>query len=303
MALPLLVAKERWIGEDAWDALAKRYRIEILDGEIRPALVAGGYDAAAIWTFRERIDAELLDALPSLRAVANYGVGTDTIDRAELERRGIPLILPTGTNAEAVADHTFALLLAARRRVVELDALVRAGGWDEPMAHDLHGSTLGIVGLGATGRAVARRAAAFGLRVLYSAPRRAPQEVERALGAEHVPLGELLARSDAVTLHCPLTPETEGLIGSRELAAMQPHAVLVNAARGRVCDEAALIEALEQGRIAGAGLDVFADEPRVPERLRALRNAVLAPHAADATFETRTRMTRACADGLLAALD
>jgi glyoxylate reductase len=290
---PRLLCRERYPGP-AFADLERRLRVEIAHGPV--AALGPDPDVAAVWTVREDVDDRFCDAFPGLRAVAVYGVGIDRIDVECLRRRGIELVVPRGANADAVANHTFALLLAIRNRIVERHDIVRSGGWEtaafrEPVGEDVHGSTLGIVGFGAIGRAVARRAEAFGMRVLH-----------HSRSSATAGLDELLAASDAVTLHCPLLPETRGLLDRRRLGLMRPSAVLVNTSRGAVVDEAALIEALESGGIAGAGLDVFADEPHVPERLRALPNVVLTPHVADVTTGTTARMTRACVDGLLAAL-
>lgn len=293
-ARPRVLCRDRYPGP-AFADLERRLRVEVVGG---PVAGRGGPDpdVAAVWTVRETVDDAFCDLFPGLRAVAVYGVGIDRIDAGCLRRRGIALVTPRGANAEAVANHTMALLLAVRLRLLERDAIVRSGGWEapgfrEPVGEDVHGSTLGIVGYGAIGRAVARRAEAFGMRVLH-----------HSRSSATAGLDELLAASDAVTLHCPLTPETRGLIDRRRIGLMRPSAVLVNAARGAVVDQEALVDALESGAIAGAGLDVFADEPRVPDRLRALPQVVLTPHVADVTTGTAAAMTRACVDGLLAAL-
>ena len=297
MALPLLLVRRSYPGLDL-QRLGASYDVRIVDEPLVPLLLAGA-DPVAIWTFREPIDRAVLGCAPSLRVVASYGAGTDTIDRNALDERGIALVTAAGANAEAVADHVFALLLAVRHRIVEGDATVRSGGWDDRteaslLGGDVHGTTIGIVGLGAIGSAVARRARGFGMRVLATPRGRAETGVER------LPLEELLPLADALTLHCPLTDATRGLIGARELALLRPGAVLVNTARGAVVDEAALVAALVEGRLAGAGLDVFAREPHVPATLRALSNVVLTPHVADATVGAQRAMTRACVEGLLA---
>lgn len=292
-ARPRVLCRDRYPGR-AFADLERLLRVEVVGGPV--AARGPDPDVAAVWTVRETVDDAFCDLFPGLRAVAVYGVGTDRIDAAGLRRRGIALVTPRGANAEAVANHTMALLLAVRLRLLERDAIVRSGGWEapgfrEPVGEDVHGSTLGIVGYGAIGQAVARRAEAFGMRVIH-----------HSRSSATAGLDELLAASDAVTLHCPLTPETRGLIDRRRIGLMRPSAVLVNAARGAVVDQEALVDALESGAIAGAGLDVFADEPRVPDRLRALPQVVLTPHVADVTTGTSAAMTRACVDGLLAAL-
>ena len=292
-ARPRLLSRDRYPGP-AFADLERRLRVDVVGGPV--AARGPDADVAAVWTVRETVDDAFCDLFPGLRAVAVYGVGIDRIDADCLRRREIVLVTPRGANAEAVANHTMALLLAVRLRLIERDAIVRSGRWEaagfrEPVGEDVHGSTLGIVGYGAIGQAVGRRAEAFGMRVL-----------RHSRSSATAGLDELLAASDAVTLHCPLTPETRGLIDRRRIGLMRPSAVLVNAARGAVVDEEALIDALESGALAGAGLDVFPDEPRVPARLRALRQVVLTPHVADVTTGTSAAMTRACVDGLLAVL-
>jgi glyoxylate reductase len=239
-----------------------------------------------------------LDLFPSLRLIANFGVGYDRIDVAAAAEHGVAVANTPGVLDAATADLAFALILAARRRVVEGDRLVRAGEWrgswaDSFLGEELTGSTLGIVGLGRIGSAVARRARGFDLRVLYTRRLRA----EGDLG-EFRELDELLAESDLVSIHAPLTPETEGLIDARRLALLRDGAVFVNTARGEIVDEPALVTELVSGRIS-AGLDVFAHEPEVPAELLELPNVVLTPHIGSATRQTREAMTRLVVDNLL----
>ena len=240
-----------------------------------------------------------LDLLPGLRLVANFSVGYDRIALEELTRRGIAVTNTPGVLSAATADLTFALILATRRRVVEGDALVRAGEWRAEwangiVAEELSGSTLGIVGLGRIGQAVARRAQGFELRVLYTQRTR----VDTVLG-DYRELDELLADSDVVTIHAPLTAETRGLIDARCLAHLPDGACFVNTARGEIVDEAALVAELVSGRLR-AGLDVFAHEPAVPAELLPLPNVVLTPHLGSATRQTREAMTRIVVDNILA---
>jgi glyoxylate reductase len=236
-----------------------------------------------------------LDLLPDLRLVANYGVGYDTVDVAACRERGIAVTNTPGVLDAAVADLTLALILACRRHLVESDRFVRERRWREGWARpellgrDLAGSTLGLVGMGRIGTEVARRAEAFGMRVVHH--RR----------SDGLALEELLAKADVVSLHVPLTPETRGLISRARLARLQDGATLINTARGAIVDEDALVDELVSGRIS-AGLDVFANEPSVPERLLGLPNVVLAPHIASATVETRAAMTRVLVDNVLAFL-
>jgi glyoxylate reductase len=238
---------------------------------------------------------EELELLPDLRLVANYGVGYDRVDVAACRDRGIAVTNTPGVLDAAVADLTLALILACRRHLVASDRFVREGrwqrGWARPelLGRDLAGSTLGLVGRGRIGSEVARRAEAFGMRVVHH--RR----------SDGLPLDELLGGADVVSLHVPLTPETDGLISRERLALLRDGAALVNTARGAIVDEDALVDELVSGRIS-AGLDVFAEEPRVPERLLDLPNVVLTPHIASATVETREAMTRVLVDNALAFL-
>ncbi|HEY3577191.1 MAG TPA: D-glycerate dehydrogenase [Gaiellaceae bacterium] len=236
-----------------------------------------------------------LDLLPDLRLVANYGVGYDRVDVVACRERGVAVANTPGVLDAAVADLTLALILACRRHLVASDRFVREGRWErgwarpELLGRDLAGSSLGLVGMGRIGSEVARRAEAFGMRVIHHRRR------------DGLPLDELLRRTDVVSLHVPLTPETEGLISRERLALLQDGATLVNTARGAIVDEEALGDELVSGRIS-AGLDVFAEEPRVPERLLDLPNVVLTPHIASATVETREAMTRVLVDNVLAFL-
>jgi glyoxylate reductase len=254
----------------------------------------------------DRIDAGLIEACPRLRVISSCSVGVDHVDLAAASARGIPVGHTPGVLVETTADLAFALLLASARRIAEADRFVRDGswarerGWDPELllGRDVHAATLGILGLGAIGSAVARRARGFSMRVLGWSRR--PRELE---GVEWTPLDSLLARSDFVSIHLALTPETRGLVGAAELARMQPGAVLVNAARGGIVDEAALARALESGRLGAAALDVFAREPLPPDSplLRA-PNLVLTPHIGSASRATRERMAELAVDNLLAGL-
>jgi glyoxylate reductase len=269
-------------------------------------LVAGADAVLAL--LHDRVDADLLDAAgPQLRCVANVAVGYDNVDVAAAAQRGVVVTNTPEVLDDATADLTWALLLAATRRVAEGDRLVRSGrewswGMSFMLGSSLRGKRLGIVGLGGIGRRVAERGRAFGMEIAYHSRRPAPAEVVAALEAERMPLQRLLAESDVVSLHCPLTPETHHLIGARELEAMKESAVLVNAARGPIVDERALAEALAAGRIAAAGLDVYEHEPRVEPRLLELDNVVLAPHLGSATVETRTAMAELAARNAISVL-
>jgi len=251
---------------------------------------------AVLTLLHDRVDDELLEAAgPQLRCVANLAVGYDNVDLEATARHGVTVTNTPGVLDDATADLTLGLILAATRRLAEGDRLVRSGrewswGMGFMLGSGLQGKRLGVVGLGGIGRKVAERARAFGMEIAYHSRHPAPPEVEAALGAERLPLEELLATSDVLSLHVPLTEETRHLVGAAELAAMKPSAVLVNAARGPVVDEAALAAALAEGQIAAAGLDVYEREPRVEPALLELDNVVLVPHLGSATVETRTAM-------------
>ncbi|NCO36383.1 MAG: D-glycerate dehydrogenase [Armatimonadetes bacterium CG2_30_59_28] len=243
----------------------------------------------------DRIDAEAMDWGPNLRMIANYAVGYNNIDVEAATLRGIPVTNTPGVLTETAADLAWALIMACSRRVVESDTFLREGkfkGWGPLMylGHDVHGKTLGIIGFGRIGYAVARRARGFDMRILYNGPRRADERLEKSVGAEYVDRKTLLKQADFVSLHPYLSPESTHLIGERELNHMKCTAYLINTSRGPVVDEQALVKALREGRIAGAGLDVFEDEPRTASGLTKCQNAVLLPHIASATVETRTAM-------------
>jgi glyoxylate reductase len=255
----------------------------------------------------DRIDAEVLEAAgPGLRVVANYAVGYDNVDVDECSRRGIVVTNTPDVLTAATADLTWSLILAASRRIVEGDRWIRA---ESPWAwapgfmlgHEVTGRTLGVVGLGRIGQAVAARAGAFDMPVRSSSRSRRP-DAERALGAEHRDLDALLEEADVVSIHCALNDETRHLIGAEQLRRMKDTAVLVNTARGPIVDEAALAEALRAGDIFAAGLDVYEEEPAVHPTLLELENAVLAPHLGSATVETRRAMGMLAAENLVAVL-
>jgi glyoxylate reductase len=256
----------------------------------------------------ERIDEALLNALPTVKVVSNMAVGFDNIDVDACTRKGVVVCITPDVLTETTADFTWALMLAVARRVCEAAESVRAGTWRtwEPLGflgRDLSGATLGIVGFGRIGRAVARRARGFDMRVLYTDKTRQSSEVERDLRATFVPLEQLLAESDIVTLHVPLTPETRKLIGARELALMKPRSILINTARGPVVDTEALVRALRTGHLWGAGLDVTDPEPLPADHpLLQCPNVIVTPHIASASETTRARMAELAAENLVAAL-
>lgn len=279
------------------DLAPLRSLLEIRGGEAtappRERLVRDAQGATILApTYIDRVDGALLDAVPTVKHVCSYGVGVNHIDLDACRKRGVLVTNTPGVLTDATADHAMALLLAAARRVVEGDRLVRAGGWKavDPaflLGTEVTGKTLGIVGFGRIGQAVARRAVGFGMRIVYASP-----SVVEFPGAERLSLEELLAQSDFVTLHTPLTPKTESLLSRERIARMKPGAVVVNTARGAVIDDEALAEALASGRLGAAGLDVFRDEPRVPAAYARLENVVLTPHIGSGTRETRAAMAR-----------
>jgi len=261
---------------------------------------------ALVSLLTDPIDTEVMDAAPNLRIISQYAVGFDNIDVKAATERGIYVTNTPGVLTETVADFAFALLLAVARRVVEANHYVRSGQWKVAwhplmmLGTDVYGATLGIVGMGRIGQAVARRAKGFGMKILYYDVVSRP-EIEREVGAKKVGLETLLKESDFVSLHVPLLPETYHMIGEKELKMMKPTAFLINTARGKVVDQKALYRALKEGWIAGAALDVFEQEPIPPDDpLLQLENVVLAPHAASASIETRSRMADIVAENLIA---
>ena len=263
---------------------------------------------ALITLLTDRVDEELLSRAPKVKVVANVAVGFDNIDLAACKTRGIAVTNTPGVLTEATADLAFGLLLAASRRIAEGDRMVRAGefvGWAPTLlvGKRVQGASLGLVGMGRIGQAMARRARGFGMLVGYTQPRRLAPEMERALGVTWVSVDELFGSSEFVSLHCPLTPETRGLVTRARLASMRKGSVLVNTARGACVDEEALADALENGPLAAAGLDVFEREPIVHPRLLALSNVVLAPHIGSADAVTRRAMTTMAIDNALAVLE
>lgn len=255
----------------------------------------------------DTIDREVLSRGPRLRVVANCGVGVDNIDLGACRERGIAVTNTPGVLTDATADATFALILDACRGVTAGDRAVRAGRWrgwapTEFIGVRASSATLGIVGLGRIGRAVAARARGFSMRVLYTQRTRLAAELEGEMGVTFAGLDELFAASDIVCLCCPLTPETRGLVSRARLATMKKGAVLVNTSRGPCVDEEALAEALNTGHLFAAGLDVYAEEPKISPALLACENVVLAPHLGSADRPTREAMARICVEAVLAVL-
>ena len=282
----------------ALDRLRAEHEVEVWPGELPPSraeLIAGAREAEGLLCLlTDRIDAELIAACPRLRAISNYAVGSDNVDREAAEARGIAVAVTPDVLTDTTADLAFALMLAAARRLGEAERAVRGGAWRtwEPsgwLGRDVHGATLCVVGMGRIGRAVARRAEGFAMRIV-------------AVGRGEDP-APALAEADFVSIHCPLSEATRGLIGERELRAMRPDAFLVNTARGPIVDTGALRRALAEGWIAGAALDVTDPEPLPPDHpLLAAPNLLVVPHIGSATHRTRERMAELAVDNLLAAL-
>ncbi len=288
------------------------YEVDVMDQDDPPSrkelLESVPGVAGLITMLSERVDAELLDAAgPQLKVVANFAVGFDNIDLAACKERGVRATNTPGVLTDATADIAWALLLAAARRGVEGDQLVRAGKWTgwapmQLLGKPLRGATLGIVGAGRIGTAVALRSIGFEMNVLYTDGTR-NDELEKRTGAQRVELGQLLAAADFVSLHVPLTDETRHLIDAAALAAMKSDAILINTARGPVIDEAALVTALRDRRIGAAGFDVYEREPQLSPGLAELPNVVLLPHLGSANTTTRQQMSQMTADNVIAVLD
>lgn len=303
-----LVLITRNIPEPALALLKPHFRLDYHDKSTpipRPVLLRRIRKASGLLCLlTEKVDAELYDHAPELRIVSTFSVGLDHIDMAESTRRNIPVTHTPGVLTETCADFTWALLLSAARRIVEGDRMMRAGkykGWDPLMllGTDVYGKTIGIVGFGRIGQAVARRAAGFGMKVLYSDVHPALAEVERELKASRVELETLLKESDFVCLHTVLDDTTHHLMNEKRFKMMKPSAYLINGARGPIVDEKALVKALRSGWIRGAALDVYEREPKMAPGLASCWNAVLIPHLASASLETREAMGKLAAGSLV----
>ena len=288
---------------------AGELRVGAQDGPIgRTALLKGVGDCEALVTMlTDRVDQELLVAAPRLKVVANFAAGVNNLDQDALRARGVIATNTPGVLGPATAEMAMALLLDVARGLSAGDRAVRRRdfpGWGPlyRMGRGLSGRRLGLVGFGSIGREMGRLARAFGMETVYFQRRRLPEAEESALQARWLPLEELLRTSDVVSLHCPLTPETRGLISAQALAGMKPGSLLINTARGEVVDEAALARALKDGPLAGAGLDVYEREPEVHPDLLGLENVVLAPHLGSATAEAREAMALLAAGNVVQAL-
>ncbi|HEY3066880.1 MAG TPA: D-glycerate dehydrogenase [Methylomirabilota bacterium] len=310
MAKSILVS--RGLSEQALALIPRDIAVDLNGHEValsKAELIARlGGKQGLICQITDAIDDEVLAAAPELKVVSNIAVGYNNIDLAAARRRGVVVTNTPDVLTETTADFAWALLMATARRVVEADAYARAGRWqrwqwDLLWGLDVHGKTLGILGFGRIGRAVARRALGFDMRVLYHDAVRPGADVERELRATYADVDTVLREADFVTLHTPLLPETRHLIGERALRLMKKSAVLINAARGPIVDEAALVRALSERWIAAAGLDVFEEEPKIHPGLLPLQNVVLAPHIASASLETRVAMATLAVRNCLAVLD
>jgi glyoxylate reductase len=308
-AKPLLYVS-RVLPDSVMAAIRERFTLirEPLDVSPAPSTLQSGLSesVAAIVTLTDRLDADVLAAAPRLKIVANYAVGYNNIDVDAARQQGIVVTNTPDVLTDATADLTWALILATARRVIEGDRLVRSGQWTgwtptQLLGTAVAGRTLGIIGMGRIGQAVARRAAGFRMKVCYCSRRRADSPSD-AVAWEFLPLQALLAGSDIVTIHVPLTQETRHLIGAQELAKMRRTAILINTARGPIVDESALVAALSNGAISGAGLDVFEEEPRLHPRLATMPQVVLLPHLGSATMEARVEMGMTCVRNIEAVL-
>jgi len=301
----------RMLPQAGLDLLAEEYDVEVNPNDrvaTREELLAGiqGKDAL-LALLTDTIDARLMDAEPRLKVISNYAVGFNNIDVAAATERGIVVTNTPGVLTETTADLAFALLTACARRIVEADKFMRAGkyeGWGPMLflGRDIHGKTLGLVGFGRIGRAMAQRGRGFGMKILYNDAVRASQELERAYNAEYRELPDLLRESDFVSLHVPLLESTHHLISDAQFELMKTTAIVINTSRGPVVDEKALVRALKAGLISGAGLDVFEWEPQFEPDLERLANVVMVPHIASASVETRTKMATMAAENACAVM-
>jgi len=244
------------------------------------------------------LNAEIMDEAPELKAVAKYGVGTDNIDLEYCKEKGIKVSITTGANSEAVADYTFALILALARKVVEIDKRCREKDWAKITTSDVANKTIGLIGLGSIGKGVARRAKGFGMEVL-AYRRNWDEEYGRTAGVKYATVDEICASCDYICLHTPLTEETKNIVGKREIGLMKPGAYIVNTARGGLIDEEALLDALEEGRVAGAGLDVFAKEPPEDDRWYRLTNVIMGSHCGASTTGAADSMSMMSTQNLI----
>jgi len=301
----------RPVFDEAIDRLRREFEVELnTEDRILPKqeLIAHlGDKDGALTLLTDAIDLELLQSTPRLKVVANFAVGFNNVAVDSATQLGVVVTNTPGVLTETTADFAWTLLMAAARRVAEADKFARAGkfkAWGPKMflGYDIYGKTLGLVGLGRIGQAVARRAAGFNMRVVFHDPESIPERIIKELGVTRLPFDELLRVSDFISLHVPLFPETHRLLNDHTFALMKPTCIVINTSRGPVVDEKALVRAVRDGKIAGAGLDVFEREPEIEPELFAMENVILAPHIASASHETRLRMCMMAADNLIAAL-
>jgi len=301
----------RPVFDEAIDRLRREFEVELNSEDrilAKQELIAHLRDKdGALTLLTDAIDLELLQSTPRLKVVANFAVGFNNVAVDSATKLGVVVTNTPGVLTETTADFAWTLLMAAARRVVEADKFARAGkfkAWGPKMflGYDIYGKTLGLVGLGRIGQAVARRAAGFNMRVVFHDPESIPDRIIKELGVTRLPFDELLRVSDFISLHVPLFPETHHLLNDHTFALMKPTCIVINTSRGPVVDEKALGRAVRNGKIAGAGLDVFEREPEIEPELFAMENVILAPHIASASHETRLRMCMMAVDNLIAAL-
>ncbi|MFP4171248.1 MAG: 2-hydroxyacid dehydrogenase [Methanomassiliicoccales archaeon] len=306
MSEPKILVTRR-IPDAGLEILEEKAEIEVYEGDApisRGELIDRVKDKQGLLCLlSDKVDAEVMDSAPELKVISNYAVGFDNIDVDAATDRGIMVTNTPGALTEATADLTWALIMSAARRIPESDAFMRAGryeGWGPKLllGRDVYGKTIGIIGLGDIGSAVARRARGFDMRILYHSRHRKPEK-EEELGAEYAELDDLIRESDFLSPHVPLTEGTRHLIGERELDMMKDAAILINVSRGEVIDEGALVSALEEGRIAYAGLDVYENEPEMAPGLANLPNTVLTPHTGSATYTARDEMAVMAANDII----
>jgi glyoxylate reductase len=306
------VLVSRKVFDEALTLLGKHFEVESNQRDVpfTPAQLVRKLQGKAglVCLLTDAIDERLLAQCPELKVVCNIAVGYNNIDVKACTRRGVMVANTPGVLDDTTADFAWTLLLATARRVVEADKFLRTGKWRgwglmQFLGHDVHRKTLGIIGFGRIGKGVARRALGFDMRVIYTDVQRADESTEREYGVMYVDKRTLLRESDFVSLHVPLFPETTHYLSQAEFALMKKSAILVNAARGPIVDEKALVQALRTGKIAGAGLDVYEREPKVERGLLAMKNVVMVPHIASASIETRTKMAMMAAGNCVAGVN
>ena len=300
------------IPEDGLKLLKEKYELDVYEGEeflTKEEMLKRVKDADAVITqLRDPVDKEFIDAGKKLKIIANYAVGYNNINVEYAKSKGIYVTNTPGVLTEATADIAWALILAVARKIISADRFVREGkfkGWKPKLflGYEIHGKTLGIIGMGRIGQAVARRALGFGIKIIYHNRKRLPEEIEKKYSASYVDLETLLKNSDFISINVPLTDETYHLLDEKRLNLLKPNAILVNTARGPVVDEKALYKLLKEGKIAGAGFDVYENEPFLTPGLEKLENVVLLPHIGSATFETRSKMSIMVAENVIDALE